>query len=239
VAGVATFAGCSVNVAGTYTLVANATGLTSATSTSFVVTSVATSITLTNSASVITWGSAVGLTIQFGANGATKTFTLQAARDGVSWATIATLTTDASGRATFSYRPATNDYYRAVFAGTTDLAAGNSNTTRTVVRQIALLRPHHSSTTSISRNTSITFTTTVRPSRPELQAAKVSFVFYRRVGTVWTRVAKRDVFINSLGKASTTFKFTRSGSWYVRSIANPTRYNANSVWSPLERYFVR
>jgi hypothetical protein len=67
----------------------------------------------------------------------------------------------------------------------------------------------------------------------------VSFVLYRRVGTAWTFVTKRDVYINSLGQASTTFKFTRAGEWYVRSIANPTPYNANSVWSPLERYHVR
>lgn len=239
VAGLATFSGCSVNTAGTYTLVASATSLTSVTSTAFVVTVPGASITLTNSASVITWGSGVGLTVQFGANGGNKAFALQVARDGVSWSTIANLTTNASGQATLSYRPATNLYYRAVFAGTLDLTAGNSNTTRTVVRQIALLRPHSTSTTSITRNTSITFSTTVRPSRPELPATKVSFVFYRRVGSHWTLVTTRNVVINSLGKASTTFKFSTAGSWYVRSIANPTPFNANSVWSPLERYSVR
>lgn len=240
VAGVATFAGCSVSAAGTFTLVASATGLTSATTNSFVVTAPVGTITLTNSASVITWGSAVGLTIQFGTNGGNKTFALQGARDGVSWTTIATLTTNSSGQATLSYRPATNLFYRVVFAGTLDLGAANSNTTRTVVREIALLRPtNFGATRSIARNTSITFTTTVRPSRPELPAAKVSFVFYRKVGSVWTRVTTRNVFINAAGKASTTFKFTRAGSWYVRSIANPTPFNANSVWSPLERYSVR
>ena len=56
---------------------------------------------------------------------------------------------------------------------------------------------------------------------------------------IWTRITTRNVFINSLGKASTTFKFSSAGSWYVRSIANPTPYNANSVWSPVERYNVR
>jgi hypothetical protein len=195
-------------------------------------------ITLSNTASVITWGGSVGLTIQFGVGGANRPFALQAARDGVSWSTIASLTTNALGQATFTYRPATNDFYRVVFAGAPDLSAANSNTTRTVVRQIALLRPHHSSTTSIRRNTSITFTTTVRPSRVELPAAKVTFVFYRRIGSIWSLVTKRDVYINSLGQASTTFKFTRAGNWYVRSIANPTPFNANSVWSPLERYLV-
>jgi len=240
VAGVATFAGCSINAAGTYTLVASATGLTAATTSAFVVTAPAAAITLTNSASVITWGNAVVLTIQFGANGANKPFILEGARDGVTWSTIANLTTNASANATYTYRPATNLYYRARFTGTPDLSAGNSNTTRTVVRQIALLRPTNlGAIKTIARNTSIKFTTTVRPSRPELPPAKVSFVFYKRIGGVWTFVTKRDVYIDSLGKASTTFKFTSAGSWYVRSRANPTPYNANSFWSPVERYNVR
>ncbi len=247
VAGVATFSGCSVNAAGTYTLVATAsnlavgTSLTAATSSSFVVGALAAAITLTNSASVITWGGGVTLTIQFGANGANRLFTIERARDGVTWFTEATLTTNASGLATYTYRPATNNYYRIRFAGAPDLSTGTSNTTRTVVRQIALLRPTNGGLIkSIARNTSITFTTTVRPARPELPPARVSFRFFRLSGGTWTLVTTRDVIINSLGKAATTFKFTSAGSWYVRTIANPTSYNANSVWSlPLERYNVR
>jgi hypothetical protein len=247
VAGVATFAGCSVNAAGTYTLVATASNLaasttvTSATSLAFTVTAPSAAITLTNSASVITWGGAVNLTIQFGANGANKTFVLEGARDGITFVPIATLTTNASGFASFpGYTPPTNLYYRARFAGTLDLAAGNSNTTRTVVRQIALLRPTNSGAIrSIARNSSIRFTTTVRPARPELAPAKVSFVLYKRLSGTWRLVTRREVFINSAGLASTTFRFTSAGSYYVRSIANPTPYNANSVWSPLERYTVR
>ncbi|MEA2608724.1 MAG: trimeric autotransporter adhesin, partial [Chloroflexota bacterium] len=200
--GVATFAGCSINAAGTYSLVATATGgLTAITGTPFVVTAPGASITLTNSASVITWGSAVGLTIQFGANGANKTFVLEGARDGVSWSPIATLKTNSSNQATYAYRPATNLFYRARFVGTPDLAAATSNTTRTVVRQIALLRPtNYGVIKSIARNTRITFTTTVRPSRPELAPAKVTFRLYHRVGRSWVFVTRREVYINSLGK---------------------------------------
>ena len=227
-AGVATNASTQTNLAST------------STDNTITWTQVAATITLINSASVITWGSGVVLNIQFGTNGGNKAFILEAARDGVSWTTIANLTTNAGGNATFSYRPATNLFYRVRFVGTVDLLAGNSNTTRTVVRQIALLRPTNlGAIKTISRNTSIKFTTTVRPSRPELPAAKVSFVFYKRIGGVWTFVTKRDVYIDSLGKASTTFKFTSAGSWYVRSRANPTPYNANSFWSPVERYNVR
>ncbi len=199
-----------------------------------------TSITLTTSAWAITWGSELVLTTQFGTGGAHRTFQLQASRTSTAWATIATLTTDASGLATFHYRPATNNYYRAIFAGASDLAAGTSNVARSVVRQIALLRPTNlGRVKAISRNTSITFTITDRPARPELPPATVRFVFYRYIAGRWTLVATREYVVDSAGLAKTTFTFSAPGSWYVRARANPTPFNANSFWSPLERYTVR
>ncbi|MFZ5854603.1 MAG: hypothetical protein ACOYXS_08910 [Chloroflexota bacterium] len=241
VAGVASFAGCTIDKTGTgYTLVATASGLTAATSTAFSVSLPPAQITLSSTASVITWGSGVSLSVHFGTNGAGKSFQLQGARDGVSWATIATLTTDAAGNASYPYRPATNLYYRVNFAGAPDLQAGLSNTVRVVVRQIALLRPTNKGTTKIvTRNTTVTFVTTVRPARPELPAAKVTFRIYRNVSGVWRYVTRREYYINAAGQASMTWTFSTRGEWYVRSIANPTPYNANSVWSPLERYSVR
>ncbi len=250
VAGIATFSGCSIDRAGTgYTLVASSSGLTSATTSAFNVTAPTAAITLTTSAPippgaqnpVILWGQGFTLSVQFALpNGGGKTFQLQGTRDGLTWTTITNLTTDGSGRASLFYKPVTNLFYRAVFTGTTDLGAANSNQVRTVVRQLALLRPTNSgSTRTINRNTSITFTTTVRPARPELAVAKVSFYFYRQVSGVWQFVTKRDVFIDGAGLARTTFKFTTAGQWYVRSQANPTPYNANSVLTPLERYSVR
>ena len=67
----------------------------------------------------------------------------------------------------------------------------------------------------------------------------MSFYFYRQVSGAWQFVTKRDVFIDGAGLARTTFKFSSSGQWYVRSQANPTPYNANSVLTPVERYSVR
>jgi hypothetical protein len=126
-----------------------------------------------------------------------------------------------------------------VFAGTSDLAAATSNQVRTVVREIGLLRPTNSSVVrSISRNASITFTTTVRPARPELAPASVSFWLYQHVNGSWVLAAKHDVVIDAAGLARYTFTFSSSGQWYVRSAANPTPYNDNSVMSPLERYSV-
>jgi hypothetical protein len=254
VAGVATFAGCAINAAGTYRLVATATTVAAGTTiapvtgNSFTVTAPTAAITLTTSAPippgaqnpVILWGQGFTLGVQFGANGASKQFQLQGTRDLITWTTITTLTTDANGRASLFYTPVTNLYYRAVFAGTPDLAAANSNQVRTVVRQLAVLRPtSRGAIKTISRNSSITFTTTVRPARPELAPAQVSFYLYKRVNGVWTRISTRNVFIDGAGLARTTWKFASTGDYYVRSQANPTTYNANSVMSPLERYNVR
>jgi hypothetical protein len=252
-AGKAAFSGCKISNAGVgYTLVATASSvvcsagacatsgvLASGTSTSFTVTPAQAQITVTPSANVITWGSGVTLTTRFDINGAGKSFQLLAARDGVNFSVIASLVTNSSGVATFAYRPATNLFYKAVFAGTSDLVAGTSNTTRVVVRQIALLRPTSlGKITSVSRGTTVTFTTTVRPSRPELAPAKVTFWIYRRVGTSWVFFTKRDYFINSIGIAKLTWKFSTSGTWFVRSAANPTPYNANSVVTRMEIYRV-
>jgi hypothetical protein len=248
--GVAAFSGCTISNAGVgYTLVASATGYASATSTAFTVgasTALAV-ITLTTSAPtppgaqnpVITWGQGFNLGIQFAASGSGKTVALQGTRDGITWTTITSLTMGSSGGTSYHYTPVTNLWYRAVFAGTADLGAATSNQVRTVVREIAVMRPTNSGQLrTISRNTSVTFTTTVRPARPELAPAKVSFWFYGQSGGSWVLAAKRDVLIDAAGVARTTFTFTSSGQWYVRSAANPTPYNANSVMSPVERYSV-
>ena len=254
VAGVATFTGCAINTAGTHRLVATASNLaagttvTAATGNSFVVTAPTAAITLTTSAPtppgaqnpVILWGQGFTLTTQFGTNGASKQFQLQGSRDLITWTTITTQATDANGRATFFYTPVTNLYYRAVFAGTGDLGAANSNQVRTVVRQLGLLRPtNHGSIKTISRNSSIQFTMTARPARPELQAAVVSFYLYKRTSGVWRLVSTRNVTIDSAGLARTTWKFASTGDYYVRGQVNPTAYNANSVMTSPERYNVR
>jgi GH25 family lysozyme M1 (1,4-beta-N-acetylmuramidase) len=197
-------------------------------------------LTLTPSSNVIEWGETVVIKASFGALGANRSFTLQAGSDGLTWQPVATVTTDGSGNASFSYRPATNLYYQAVFPGAPDLAATTSNIGRVVVRQIALLRPTSRGRTSVvSRGRSVTFSTTVRPSRADLPPAKVTLAVFRRVDGRWTEFTKRDVYVNASGVASYTWRFTARGEWYVRSIANPTVFNANSVWSQIERYSVR
>jgi hypothetical protein len=189
---------------------------------------------------VIRWGQGFELGVQFATNGANRSLELQGSRDGSTWSKISILTTDASGRAALLYRPVTNLFYRAVYAGAPDHPAATSNQVRTVVRQLAVMRPtNRGSTKVINRSTTITFTTTVRPARPELAPPSVTFSFYRRVSGSWQRIIVRAVPVDSSGKAVTTFQFGEAGQWYVRSQAGPTPYNANSDPTPIERYSVR
>ena len=240
-AGIATFAGCTISKAGVgYTLVASSTGLTSATSTAFNVVGGA-NLTITNSASVITWGSQITIGVRLDQFGGNRPVQVQGTRDGANWTTIVTLTTNASGNASYLYAPVSNLYYRAVFTGAPDLPALMSNTVRTVVRQISILRPTNVGFVKrVSRGTAVTFVDTVRPARPELVPATVRFVFYRQAsGGAWQLVTQRDVVINAFGQASTRWVFPTTGQWYVRSQARPTPHNANSVWGQVERYSVR
>ena len=195
---------------------------------------------LTPSSTLISWGDTVVIKASFGAAGAGRTFDLQAAADGVTWQSIASITTDAAGNASFSYRPPTNLVYQGIFGGAPDLPPVTSPPVRVAVRQIALLRPTSNGAIKvIHRGHKVTFTTIVRPARGDLLPAKVTFSIYRRVGSRWTPFTTRSVYVNAAGLASYTWTFSARGEWYVRSIANPTAASANSAWSPVERYSVR
>jgi GH25 family lysozyme M1 (1,4-beta-N-acetylmuramidase) len=197
-------------------------------------------LTVTPSMTVINWGQTVTLDVAVVGPGTNRTVTLQRMQaNETQWSDIATLTTDASGLATFDYRPPVNTQFQAVFAGAPDLGPGASPPVRVVVRQLILLRPTNlGHVKSVPVGTRVTFTGTVRPIGPTLAPAKVTFQFWRRVGGRWVFVTKRDVYVDAGGRAAWTWAFTSRGQWYVRAVADPTRTNANSSWSPLERYSV-
>ena len=246
--GVATFTGCTVSIAGAgYTLVAAAaatappTPLTPAQSNAFAISAGAASIFVTTlpSNGVITWGGTVLLNTHFATNGAGKTFALQVSKDKAAWSTIATLTTNGNGDASFPYRPSDNRYYRAVFLGTPDLAASTSAIVRVVVRQTSALRPTNGGhTVTVKQGTVVTFATTVRPNRPELPQAHVNYVVYQLIGSQWTLIRSETIAVNVAGIAVMNVTFSPKGEFYVRSQAIPTPLNANSGWSPVERYKV-
>ena len=218
----------------------NGLDLTPVLMTSGVIAPVAPTLTITPAATVITWGESVVIKAAFGTTGANRLFTLQASSDNIVWQPITTLMTDVSGNASFVYRPATNLFYRGIFDGAVDIGPVTSNTARIVVRQIAVLRPTSNGATKVvPRGRKVTFTTTVRPARTDLPPTRVTFAFYRRVSGRWVHLTDRNGYTNASGQAAYTWTFSSRGEWYVRAIANPTPFNANSAWSPVERYSVR
>jgi GH25 family lysozyme M1 (1,4-beta-N-acetylmuramidase) len=207
---------------------------------SVTVTIPAAQLTVTPSTTAITWGQTVILDVDVVGPGANRPVTLQRMQaNEAQWADIATLTTDASGHATFGYRPPVNTQFQAVFAGAPDLGPGASSPVRIVVRQLILLRPTNlGHVKSVPAGARVTFTGTVRPIGPTLAPAKVTFQFWRQIGGHWVLVTKRDVYVDASGRARSIWAFTSRGQWYVRAVADPTLTNANSSWSPLERYSV-
>ena len=189
---------------------------------------------------VVNWGDAVVLSAHVGGNGAGRSVQLEVSRDNATWSPIATLTADSSGNVTFSYRPSDNRFYRATFAGSPDLLPGTSPPARVVVRQVNLLRPSNlGKVGTVSRGTVMSFESTVRPSRPDLPRARVEFVVYRLIGRRWTKVLDKIVSADAAGVGRLKYTFSAAASFYVRSEAVPTTSNANSGWSPIQRYDAR
>ena len=196
-------------------------------------------LTLAASAGVITWGGAVVFSVHLGGMAPGQTIELQASPDEASWLAVTQLTTDAAGDATFSYTPPINRYYRAIWINPVGLTVP-TDVKRVVVRNIALLRPTgNGAVKRVAPGTQVAFSTLVRPARVEYPIPMVRFVAYRLLGGRWTQVATQDVVPDAGGLAVHPFTFDAPGSWYVRSQAVPTPFNANSGWGPIERYDVR
>jgi hypothetical protein len=204
------------------------------------ITVAAAQLTVTPSTTVIVWGQPATLAVDLAGPGVNRVVTVQRmGANETQWSDIATLTTDASGHATFDYRPSVNTQFQAVFAGAPDLGLGASPPARVAVRQSIVLRPtNRGQVKSIPAGRRVTFTATVRPVGPTVAPPKVTFQFWRRIGGQWTMVTKRDVYVDAVGHAAWTWTFTSRGQWYVRAVAGSTLSNANSVPSPLERYSV-
>ena len=197
-------------------------------------------LTITPSASVITWGDTVTLKVAFGAAGANRIVVLETSRDTLTWENINILTTDASGNASWPYRPATNRYYRATFQGSADLAFSRTTVVRVIVRQVVVMKPTSSGkTTVVNAGKEVPFQLSVRPSRPELLRTNFTFAVYRLVSGAWQRFTTRKVAVDPYGNATYAWTFSTRGEWYVRAMADPTPDNANSVWSRIERFSVR
>ncbi len=148
------------------------------------------------------------------------------------WVTIANLTTDPSGTATYSYGPPYNTEFRGVFPGAADLGAATSLSVAVNVYHTASIQPYNSSVKSIARGARITYTAVVRPRAPS-GTQTASFLIYQRVGGAWVY---RTSATRALVDGSTRFSWTwsRSGEWYIRVRSNATPYNLASL-SPIVR----
>jgi predicted RNA methylase len=199
-----------------------------------------TMISLTRSRGMITYGESDIFSVQFGTGGANRPFVLEYTSVGVPWTTIANLVTNASGFASLTYVPTRTGYVRARFVGATDLGAATSGVYIVGVRQtVSTLSPHHAGTKAIARGTSVTFTITVRPLRPDLAPSMVTFGFYQKVSGAWVLKIERHVATDTVGIARTTFAFGSAGSWYVRAYAPRTPYNSISRFTLREYYLVQ
>ena len=244
VGGIATFDGCLLNGAAPgVVLVVSAPGLAPASASPFPVAAAPPSLTLTASGAVITWGQNVPLVAGLvppgpeGAGG--RPLHLQRSTDGIAWAPVADVTTGTDGAASAVDRPAGNTFYRLVFDGAPDLAAATSPVVRVLVRRVALLRPDNRGTVRrVSRGTTVAFSTLVRPMTASVVPGPVVYRLFQLVGRSWVLRRSWTVTPDSAGLARLPMTFVSPGSWMVRSMAVPTRANANSVWSPGQRYDV-
>ena len=267
ISGVATFTGCSISTNGTgYTLVATATNvvpaqtIAPATSAPFNVgTAISPAVlSITTSCSPAcppdttrtppqaniklpqNLSEGVTLVAQFAASGANRSVVFEVSKDQVTWSSIATVNSDASGRASTFYRPSDNRYYRAKFAGAGDLGPGMSPVVRVVVRSLIFIRPIGCTSTSpCVRNdgTTVTFTATARPNRPELPTQQVQFVLQRRSGSTYVGVLTEVRNVSkTTGTAVLAINFSAPGTYRLRANLLPTPVNANSFPTEFEYY---
>ena len=244
VAGIAHFTGCSIDKPGAgYTIGASMPVLPPVVSAPFEILAEGSSLPLTisSSAGTITWPAGVTLAGLFAPIPASsgRLIEFQRSLDGIRWTAIGSGTTDSAGLAGLANQPTTSVRYRAFYAGAPDLPAATSYPITVTVRQKLALSASVPPPRTIAVGRTLTFTSTVRPPPGDLPRAKVTFVVYRRLGTSWVLFRRVDVLTDTAGRARFSWRFSRTGSWYVRARAMATPYVAASAWSPVARYDVR
>lgn len=169
---------------------------------------------------VLPYGRSASLRIAFTQHGSNQPLQLQeGSRTTSAWRVVANLTTDADGIATFVVRPSVSAWYRVVYLGSPELAAGRSRRFTALVQAVASQRPVHATARVIDRGSTVRFTTTVRPVIEGLAPMKVGFELYHRVGGRWRLASLRTRPVDAAGVARITITFAAPGDWYVRSYA--------------------
>ncbi len=243
-AGLAVFAGCSIDRPGTgYVIQAAAAGLPPAVSAPFEILAPGSALPLALAASpgTITLGGSAMLSARFAPAPLTAARPLQVERssDGVHWSSAGTAATDAGGGLVMRVAPTVSGWYRVRFAGGADLPAAGTYPVRVIVRQAIVLSASIRSPRTIGHGTTVTFTATVRPGGAGLPRATVGFVVYRRVGTGWVAYRRISVPTDASGRARLVWRFGTAGFWNVKASAAATSANGSSGWSASARYEVR
>jgi len=244
IAGVATFEGCLLaGAAPDAVLIASAAGLAPASTSPFAVVPAPPALPLAASGTVVTWGQdvqlAAGLVPPGSESASGRTLHLQDSTDGISWGPVADLTTDANGTTSVLDRPTANTYYRIAFDGAPDLAAGTGPAVRVLVRHQVVLRPDSGGAVRrVSRGTSVTFSTLVRPAPGPATPGRVEYRLSLLVGRTWVVKRTWSVTPDATGAARLRVTFGSRGTWSVRAVAVATPTNAISVLSPAQRYSV-
>ncbi len=243
VQGVAAFAGCSVDLAGTgYAIRADVPGLASATSAPFTVAppGAAPQVSLAVSPTTVTFGKAIAGTIAVALpDGAGLPATLEWSLDARTWTAAGAAVLDATGAGRVSATPRRHGHWRARTVradGTVDVSAPvlvRVNATATLVSSVPSGR-------TVGRTTRITLTETIRPAGVDVARGRARFDFFLQVGTKWVR--KRTLYAYasaSTGRARIATTLPSAGRWWVRSRAEPTATNGASAWTSGVRYLVR
>jgi hypothetical protein len=239
IGGVASFSGCSITGAGTFRLLASATnptvvGITPATSLPFNLGTQSTGLTLTASPVPINIGETSVLTVQL-TGGANQPVQIQwKSALSPSYTTVATVTTNASGQATYTTVPLTfSTTYQAVFPGGGGLAASTSPTFVVGVRRSVTMDPLWSGYKKVNKGTKLTFHSKIGPLNG-VDVPRGTFQIYKLVNGVWEFSTSATFACDSAGNATFTWTFSKSGNWYVRWRANSDNYNV-TAYSPIDK----
>lgn len=235
-AGKASFSGCKVDRAGTYTLSATAPGLASATSNSFtVVAPPAAEVTLTASRTTVPGGQNTELRVAFSGVSGIQTFDLEFSYDDEEWDVpkgFAGLKTADDGTFSRLIIPGRSLWVRVVSE------AAESDELEIVVRASATLDPAPQTPKTIKAGSSVKFSVTIKPYGAAVKP-KAKFIVYKRVFTAWKPVKIVTVVPSSRGIARFTYKFTKPGRYYVRAFALATPSSKAGPGSALAQYSVK
>ena len=242
VSGLASFSGCSITGSGSYTLLASATNpsvasIAPATSLPFSLGQQSTGLTLSASPVPINPGQTSVVTVQF-TDGANQQVALQwKSALSPTYQTVATLTTDSTGKATYTTPPLTfSTTYQAVFAGSGGLAAATSPSYVVGVRRTVTMSPLYDGYKTINRGTKLTYTSKIGPLNG-VAVPRGTFQIYQQIDGVWVFSTSATFACDSAGNATFTWTFSKTGNWYVRWRANSDAYNV-TAYSPIAKVHV-